>query len=90
MPESIQNLGIKKVSVKIDHDPEDYTTKRTLTITAEITEMEAYAINSLTKQKATWFADLHAESHQLPLVPEDEGEHETEPEETPASTGSEV
>lgn len=64
---SVSNLGLKKVSVKIDQDAEDGSIKRTLSLTAEVTEPSASAILALVRQKVTWSVDLHADSIQLPL-----------------------
>ena len=64
---SVPNLGLTKVSIKIDKDAEDDSVKRTLSLTAEVTEASAYAILLLVRLKANWSVDLHADSVQLPL-----------------------
>jgi len=65
---TLYNLGLNKVSVKIDHDPEGTSPRRTLTLQVEVTESDVADILSLTHQKADWSIDLHAESLQLPLA----------------------
>jgi hypothetical protein len=68
MSEELANLGVRKVKVTMDHDPEANKTVRTCTIACEVSELEALAISSRTQLKATWLCTLTVETLQTPLA----------------------
>lgn len=67
MEEETTLLGLKKVSIKTDYQPEEHSTKRVLSITTEVTEEQANTILTLEKTTGSWYMVLGVEAAQLPL-----------------------
>lgn len=70
MLKEVEIPAIKKISVKTDYTPEGQITKRNLTVTVEVSETEALAIQELIKNPGSWTITIGIEAIQLPLEAE--------------------
>jgi hypothetical protein len=67
---TIEFDGLSKIGLKIDHDPIENKTKRTIGLSVEVGQEEAQELQAMLKQHATWSLSLTADAIQLPLEAE--------------------
>lgn len=58
---------VKKLSIKTDYNPEEHTTKRSLSINVEVSEWGANALLELTKSAGSWYITIGVEEVQMPF-----------------------